>query len=69
MNHGKPYSTWTFSMVLQRSTCKVRSTSLNALPNCKIDPTSPSRAFCKADLAWTDNDWETVEIETYCHAA
>ncbi|VDL71144.1 unnamed protein product [Nippostrongylus brasiliensis] len=65
MNAGKLYSTYAFQMVLQKSQCDVYKTPTASLPKCKPIASSP-KVGCHVTLAWTDGDWTSIEIESYC---
>ncbi|CAJ0606231.1 unnamed protein product [Cylicocyclus nassatus] len=64
-NGGKLYSTYSFHMVLVKSSCDVKKVPVSSLRSCKPLPRSP-QVLCQVALAWNENDWNSIEIENYC---
>ncbi|CAI2347189.1 unnamed protein product [Caenorhabditis sp. 36 PRJEB53466] len=65
INQGRPYSTWTYDLLLQQSDCPSRSTPIADLPGCKPMSSSP-KTLCTVYTSLFDNDFSSAESEVYC---
>ncbi|KAF8364223.1 hypothetical protein PRIPAC_91146 [Pristionchus pacificus] len=65
-NGGKLYTTYDFTLTSAKSTCKKNAVSYSQISRCSVDPKYSDRQLCKVTLAWTEKDYSTVEMETYC---
>ncbi|CAI5442339.1 unnamed protein product [Caenorhabditis angaria] len=65
IQQNKPYSTWHFDMLLEKSNCAVKTTPLTDLPGCKAVDTSV-KVLCIADVSLFDGDYSSAESEVRC---
>ncbi|GMR37724.1 hypothetical protein PMAYCL1PPCAC_07919, partial [Pristionchus mayeri] len=63
---GRLYTTYEFTLTSGKSTCKKNAVPYSQIGRCAIDPKYSDRQTCKVSLAWTEKDFNSVEMETYC---
>ncbi|GMS85591.1 hypothetical protein PENTCL1PPCAC_7766, partial [Pristionchus entomophagus] len=65
-NGGKLYTTYDFTLTSAKSMCNRNSVAYSQISRCSVDPKYSERQTCKVSLAWTEKDFNSVEMETYC---
>ncbi|KAL3994769.1 hypothetical protein ACH3XW_23085 [Acanthocheilonema viteae] len=60
------YATYNFFETNARSLCSKSVVSLSNLRTCELETPITQQQECNLMFAWTEDDWETVEIEGTC---